>query len=205
MIALPVPVTDTRVLTGRGPLVAAAAGQLGASASSAACISKLREPGNFLQDVRQWSALGEQLVGCGRGYGGRQYRTRHGRRRFLRDLAVLKGNLRPSSDLHPILGATSKPASSFSCSDISAAEASGASAPASSPSAQRPRWRRRQPVLEPGARWESGPRTVSVTCCLIRSSARRTWTSASRPVNRPNVAPNNGMTRRNSAVLMTKP
>ena len=69
MIALPVPGTDTRVLTGRGPLVAAAAGQLGDHSLQRGLHQQLREPGNFLQDLRQWPALGEQLIGCGRGYG----------------------------------------------------------------------------------------------------------------------------------------
>ena len=80
MIALPVPGTDTRVLTGRGPLVAAAAGQLGASASSAACISNCasqatssrifgsgRPSENSSLDVAADTAVGNTGLGTGAG------------------------------------------------------------------------------------------------------------------------------------------
>jgi hypothetical protein len=52
IIALPVPGTQTRVLTGRGPLVVAAAGQLGDFSLQRGLHQQPREPGNFLQDLR---------------------------------------------------------------------------------------------------------------------------------------------------------
>ncbi len=106
---LPVPVTAAGPGTGagRGPLVAVPAQELGDLGLQRGLHQQLRaEPGHFLQDLRQRTAVSEQLINVATDTVGRRYSDRHGRGSFLRDLAVLKGNLRPSSHLHRISDAT---------------------------------------------------------------------------------------------------
>ena len=64
------------------------------------------EAGHLLQDLRQRTVLGEKFIDVVADTVSGRNSARHGRGSFLRDLAVLKGNLRPSSHLHPILDAT---------------------------------------------------------------------------------------------------
>src|SRR5262249_29981715 len=54
------------------------------------------EPGHLLQDLRQRPVRGEQLIDVVADTASRRYSDRHGRGSFLRRLAGLEGNLRPS-------------------------------------------------------------------------------------------------------------
>ena len=105
----PVPVAGTRppIPAGRGPLVAVAAEKLGDLCFEGGLHQQLgAEAGDLLQDLWQRPAVSEQLIDVVADTVSRRYSHRHGRGSFLRDLAVLKGNLRPPSHLHRILDAT---------------------------------------------------------------------------------------------------
>src|SRR5262249_2658607 len=54
------------------------------------------QPRDLLQDLRQRAAVSEQLIDVVTDTVGRRYSDRHGRGSFLRRLAGLEGNLRPS-------------------------------------------------------------------------------------------------------------
>jgi len=106
---LPVPVTAPGPGTGAGstPLIALPAQELSDLGFQRGLHQQLgTQPRNLLQDLRQRAILGEQLIDVVADTVGRRYSDRHGRGSFLRRLAGLEGNLRPSSHLHRILDAT---------------------------------------------------------------------------------------------------
>jgi hypothetical protein len=105
----PVPVAGPRpgILASRGPLVTVTAKELGDLGLKSSLHQQLgTEPGHLLQDLRQRTAVSEQLIDVVADTVSRRYLNRHGRGSFLRRLAGLEGNLRPSSHLHRILDAT---------------------------------------------------------------------------------------------------
>ena len=85
------------IRAGRGPLVAVPAEELGDLGFQRGLHQHLdAEPGHLLQDLRQRTALGEQLIDVVTDTVSRRYSDRHGRGSFpFGDLAVSKGNLRP--------------------------------------------------------------------------------------------------------------
>ena len=106
-LPVPVPGPGPGIRAGRGPLVTVPAEELSDLGFEGGLHQQLgAEPGHLLQDLRQRTVLGEQFIDVVADTVSRRYSDRHGRGSFLRRLAGLEGNLRPSSHLHPILDAT---------------------------------------------------------------------------------------------------